>query len=80
MKINIQKGNYIKVCVYVYTDDGIYLWVQSLEWDAMLPSEYIPPPIMPCKSKRQYLLTLQVSRFCLLALQIGIYLWHGVLV
>ena len=28
--------------------------------------------ILPCKAKRQYLLTLQVSRYCLLALQDGI--------
>ena len=28
--------------------------------------------ILPCKAKRQYLLTLQVSRYCLLALQSGI--------
>ena len=28
--------------------------------------------ILPCKTKRQYLLTLQVSRYCLLALQSSI--------
>ena len=30
-------------------------------------------PILPCKAKRQYLLTLQVSRYCFLALQCSIY-------
>ena len=29
----------------------------------------VQPPILPHKVKRQYLLTLQVSRYCLLALQ-----------
>ena len=30
--------------------------------------------ILPCKAKRQYLLTLQVSRYCLVALQNSIHL------
>ena len=30
------------------------------------------PTILPCKGKRQYLLTLQVSRYCLLPLQSSI--------
>ena len=31
--------------------------------------------ILPCKAKMQYLLTLQASRYCLLALQNNISLW-----
>ena len=32
--------------------------------------------IMPCRGERQYLLTLQVSRYCFLAMHISIILWH----
>ena len=52
---------------------GVSLW-------RLCPSTYsirVPIPVitamvsaaLPCKAKRQYLLTLQVSRYCLLALQ-----------
>ena len=30
--------------------------------------------VMPCKTKRQYLITSQVSRYCVLALQSRVYL------
>ena len=41
-------------------------------------ARYLTPrhyAVLPCKAKRQYLLTLQVSRYCLLALQSSVILY-----
>ena len=60
----------------------LFPWIKDdlLDVKTLQPDGYdllIPrPTILPCESKRQYLITLQVSRYCLLDFQGSIHILH----
>ena len=60
-------------CRIVVAFDRSPMTITKLHWSQSKGKR----PILPCKAKRQYLLTLQVSRYCLLAFESSIRFIHS---
>ena len=64
MFLSINKTGYKRQCIVVMSASPVS--------KAMFAIVGRYRPILPCKAKRQYLLTCKVSKYCLLALQSSI--------